>query len=131
MDRVRRGDDVDPRMARPRGAPAERRRSDRALSGRSAWMSGLRRADTASRADTPVVGMDERRGLVKVNPLATWTDGDVDRYVAEHDLPVHPLASRGYASIGCWPCARAVVPGEDARAGRWEGTEKTECGLHL
>ena len=94
-------------------------------------MSGLRRADSASRADAPVVGLDERRGLVKVNPLAGWTDADVERYVVEHDLPVHPLASLGFASIGCWPCTRAVARDEDARAGRWEGTEKTECGLHL
>jgi phosphoadenosine phosphosulfate reductase len=145
MDDVRRRYDMDLRIVRPRVPADDRWRFDldgccamrkiepldRALSGRSAWMSGLRRADSSSRADTPVVGVDERRGLVKVNPLAAWSDDDVERYVAEHDLPVHPLASRGYASIGCWPCTRAVAPGEDARAGRWEGTEKTECGLHL
>lgn len=145
MDQVRRRYDMDLRIVRPRTAPDERWRFDldgccavrkiepldRALAGRSAWMSGLRRADSASRADTPVVGVDERRGLVKLNPLAGWSDADVERYVREHDLPVHPLAARGYASVGCWPCTRAVAPGEDARAGRWEGTEKTECGLHL
>jgi phosphoadenosine phosphosulfate reductase len=145
MDEVRRRYDMDLRIVRPRVSPDERWRFDldgccavrkvepldRALAGRSAWMSGLRRADSATRADTPVVGTDERRGLVKVNPLVAWSDADVDRYVAEHDLPVHPLASRGYASVGCWPCTRAVAPGEEARAGRWEGTEKTECGLHL
>jgi len=145
MDRVRRRYDMDLRIVRPRVGPDERWRFDldgccavrkvepldRALSGRTAWMSGLRRADSEGRADTPVVGVDDRRGLVKVNPLAGWTDADVERYVVDHGLPVHPLASRGFASIGCWPCTRAVSPGEDTRAGRWEGTEKTECGLHL
>jgi len=145
MDEVRRRYDMDLRIVRPRVAPDERWRFDldgccavrkvepldRALSGRSAWMSGLRRADSDVRADTPVVGVDERRGLVKVNPLAAWSDADVERYVRQHDLPVHPLAARGFASVGCWPCTRPVGPGEDARAGRWEGTEKTECGLHL
>jgi phosphoadenosine phosphosulfate reductase len=145
MDEVRRRYDMDLRIVRPRVAPDERWRFDldsccavrkiepldRALTGRSAWMSGLRRADTASRADTPVVGVDERRGLVKLNPLAGWSDADVERYAREHDLPEHPLAARGYASVGCWPCTRPVAPGEDTRAGRWEGTEKTECGLHL
>ena len=145
MDEVRRRYDMDLRIVRPRVAPDERWRFDldsccavrkiepldRALTGRSAWMSGLRRSDTASRADTPVVGVDERRGLVKLNPLAGWSDADVERYAREHDLPEHPLAARGYASVGCWPCTRPVAPGEDARAGRWEGTEKTECGLHL
>jgi phosphoadenosine phosphosulfate reductase len=145
MDEVRRRYDMDLRIVRPRVAPDERWRTDlddcctvrkiepldRALSGRTAWMSGLRRADSASRAATPVVGTDERRGLVKVNPLAGWSDADVGRYAAERGLPAHPLASRGFASVGCWPCTRAVAPGEGARAGRWEGTEKTECGLHL
>lgn len=145
MDEVRRRYDMDLRIVRPRVAPDERWRRDmddcctvrkvepldRALAGRTAWMSGLRRADSASRAATPVVGTDERRGLVKVNPLAGWSDADVERYAAERDLPAHPLASRGFASVGCWPCTRAVAPGEGSRAGRWEGTEKTECGLHL
>ncbi len=145
MDEVRRRYDMDLRIVRPRSAPDERWRRDidsccqvrkiepldRALAGRSAWMSGLRRADSASRADTPVIGADDRRGLVKINPLVSWSDDDVERYVVEHDLPAHPLASQGYSSVGCWPCTRAVAPGEDARAGRWKGTEKTECGLHL
>jgi phosphoadenosine phosphosulfate reductase len=103
---------------------------ERALSGRSAWMSGVRRDETAARARTQVVSYDVGRGLVKVNPLATWTDADVAGYVKDHDLPVHPLADRGYASIGCWPCTRPVADGEDARAGRWAGMDKTECGLH-
>lgn len=102
----------------------------KALAGRAAWMSGLRRADGPARATTPVVTYDVGRGMVKVNPIALWSDLDVDGYVRDHGLPVHPLADRGYASIGCWPCTRPVVEGEDARAGRWAGTDKTECGLH-
>jgi len=102
---------------------------DRALEGRSAWMSGLRRADGPSRADAPIVSRDAR-GLVKLNPLATWTDDDVSDYVARHDVPVNPLVARGYLSIGCRPCTRPVPEGAGARAGRWDGV-RTECGLHL
>jgi len=102
----------------------------KALAGREAWMSGLRRDDAPSRANTPIVTYDVGRGLVKVNPIATWTDLDVEGYVRDRGLPEHPLGDRGYASIGCWPCTRPVVDGEDARAGRWAGTDKTECGLH-
>lgn len=103
---------------------------EEALAGKDAWMSGLRRADGPSRADTPIVARD-RRGLVKVNPLATWSDAEVDAYIADHDVVTNPLLQRGYPSIGCWPCTRAVGEGEDARAGRWSGSTKTECGLHL
>ena len=103
---------------------------DRALVGREAWMSGLRRADAVTRADAPIVGLD-RRGLVKVNPLATWTDDDVAGYIAEHDVPVNPLVFRGYPSVGCRPCTRPVAPGEDPRSGRWAGTGRTECGIHV
>jgi len=103
---------------------------DRALSTRTAWMSGLRRSESAARASTAVVERDARRGLVKVNPLVTWSDDDVAAYVAERQLPPHPLASQGFGSIGCWPCTRPLAPGEDARAGRWAGSSKTECGLH-
>ena len=102
----------------------------RALEGRQAWMSGLRRDDAPSRAKTPVVTYDVGRGLVKVNPIALWSDLDVEGYVRDRGLPVHPLADRGYASIGCWPCTRPVADSEDPRAGRWAGTDKTECGLH-
>ncbi len=66
-----------------------------------------------------------------MNPLATWSDDDMDSYIAERGLLRHPLTDKGYASIGCWPCTRPVAPGEDRRAGRWSGLEKTECGLHL
>jgi phosphoadenosine phosphosulfate reductase len=103
---------------------------ERALQGRLAWLSGLRRADSADRHEVPAVHRD-RRGLIKVNPLIAWSDDDVARYIAEHDVPVNPLAAQGYASIGCWPCTRPVRNGEDPRAGRWDGSGKTECGLHL
>lgn len=102
----------------------------RALAGKQAWITGLRRADAPSRARTPLVTYDVTRGLVKVNPIATWTDADVTGYVRDRGLPVHPLADRGYASIGCWPCTRPVVDGAAPRSGRWAGTDKTECGLH-
>jgi phosphoadenosine phosphosulfate reductase len=103
---------------------------DRALVGKLAWMSGLRRAEAATRATAPIVARD-LRGLVKVNPIATWTDQDVAGYMADRDVPRNPLLDQGYPSIGCRPCTRPVAPGEDPRAGRWAGTEKTECGLHL
>ena len=103
----------------------------RALAGKAAWMSGLRRAEIPARANASLVSFDLSRGLVKVNPIAGWSDADVAGYVKDHDLPMHPLAERGYDSIGCWPCTRPVGVGEDARAGRWAGLDKTECGLHL
>ncbi len=103
---------------------------DKALDGKQAWMSGLRRAEAASRADARIVALD-RRGLVKVNPLATWSDLDVSGYVADHDVIVNPLVEQGYPSIGCWPCTRPVAAGEDSRAGRWSDLEKLECGIHL
>jgi phosphoadenosine phosphosulfate reductase len=101
----------------------------RALEGRDAWLSGVRRADSPLRAAVPVVERD-RRGLVKVNPLAAWSDADVAAYIAAHDVPVNPLVAQGYPSIGCWPCTRPVAEGEGGRAGRWAGHAKTECGLH-
>jgi phosphoadenosine phosphosulfate reductase len=103
----------------------------RALEGRQAWMSGVRRDEAPTRARTPVVAFDAARGLVKVNPIATWSNDDVAGYIRDRGLPVHPLADRGYASIGCWPCTRPVGNGDDPRAGRWAGTGKTECGLHV
>jgi phosphoadenosine phosphosulfate reductase len=104
---------------------------DRALVGRDAWVTGLKRCDTPLRADAPIVSWDPMRNLVKVNPVATWTDDDVDNYVADHDLPSHPLMAKGFLSIGCAPTTRPVAPGENPRAGRWAGTGKTECGLHV
>jgi phosphoadenosine phosphosulfate reductase len=102
-----------------------------ALSGLSAWGSGVRRDEAATRAGTRLVDWDAKRGMVKVNPLAAWTQDDVDAYVVANQVPVNPLAEIGYASIGCAPCTRPVAPGEDPRAGRWAGKGKTECGLHL
>ena len=102
----------------------------RALQGRDAWMTGVRRSESPTRSATPIVHLDVGRGIVKVNPLAPWTEADVLSYKRDHDLPDHPLASHGYPSVGCWPCTRAVAPGEDTRAGRWAGTGKMECGLH-
>lgn len=109
--------------------PAKVAQLERALAGKLAWMSGLRRQESATRSKAPIVSRD-RRGLVKVNPLANWTDLDVQGYIADHDVPVNPLLRSGYPSIGCWPCTRPVGPGEDARSGRWAGQAKTECGLH-
>ena len=102
---------------------------DRAIAGRQAWLSGLRRAEVVTRADAPIVGLD-RRGLVKVNPLATWTDDDVAGYIADHDVPVNPLVFQGYPSVGCQPCTYPVAEGADARSGRWAGSSRTECGIH-
>lgn len=102
----------------------------RGLAGKEAWITGLRRVDAPTRANAPIVSWDDARGMVKVNPLATWTDLDMQGYIADHDLPVNPLWERGYASIGCWPCTKQVAPGEDRRAGRWAGADKIECGLH-
>jgi phosphoadenosine phosphosulfate reductase len=103
---------------------------DRALAGKMAWMSGLRRAEAPARAAAPVVVRD-LRGLVKVNPIATWTDQDVSGYIADHDVPVNPLLRQGYPSIGCRPCTRPVADGDDPRSGRWAQSDKTECGLHI
>ncbi len=103
----------------------------RALAGRSAWVTGLRRSDSATRRTTPAVHDDLLRGVVKINPLAGWTDAHVVTYVAAYGLPDHPLADRGYPSIGCWPCTRPVHDADDQRSGRWAGSGKTECGLHL
>jgi phosphoadenosine phosphosulfate reductase len=103
----------------------------RALAGKTAWVSGLRRADSPSRATTPIVHDDLLRGVKKINPIATWTDEDVERYKAIELLPEHPLTDRGYPSIGCWPCTRPVEHGADPRSGRWAGRAQDECGLHL
>jgi phosphoadenylyl-sulfate reductase (thioredoxin) len=95
-----------------------------------AWVTGIRRDQTPDRAGARVVEWDARFGLVKVNPLAAWTAADVAAHVRRLDVPTNPLHERGYASIGCAPCTSPVRPGEDPRAGRWRGREKTECGLH-
>ena len=95
-----------------------------------AWASGLRRDEAETRKDVKVVEWDAGRSMVKLNPIAAWTQDDVDRYIAENGVLVNPLLSDGYGSIGGWPCTRRLKPGEDARAGRWAGTNKVECGLH-
>jgi phosphoadenosine phosphosulfate reductase len=104
---------------------------NRALAGRTAWITGLRRSDSDQRRRTPLVHRDLMRNVVKVNPIAAWSDRDVAEYAALHDLPAHPLADRGYPSIGCWPCTRPVAADADPRSGRWADTDKTECGLHV
>ncbi|WP_421733995.1 phosphoadenylyl-sulfate reductase [Cellulomonas sp.] len=103
---------------------------ERGLEPYTAWITGMRREDAPTRTDITVVGWDTKRGKVKLNPLAAWTQDDVDAYVEEHHVVLNPLRQAGYASIGCAPCTRAVALGEDPRAGRWSGTSKIECGLH-
>lgn len=95
-----------------------------------AWGTGLRRAESATRANATEIGYDAKHDLVKVNPLVAWTDEQVEAYAAQHDVVRNPLLDQGYPSIGCAPCTRQVAPGEDPRAGRWSGTGKTECGIH-
>jgi phosphoadenosine phosphosulfate reductase len=102
---------------------------DRALAGKVAWMSGLRRSEAATRAGAPIVGRD-LRGLVKVNPLANWTDEDVASYIETNDVPLNPLLLQGYGSVGCAPCTGMPTDPDDPRSGRWIGRDKTECGIH-
>jgi phosphoadenosine phosphosulfate reductase len=102
-----------------------------AVQGSRAWLTSLKRIDAPSRENAPIISWDDGFGLVKINPLATWTNDDIASYLADHDLPAHPLWSRGYLSIGCAPTTRPVAPGEDPRAGRWVGLDKSECGLHV
>jgi phosphoadenosine phosphosulfate reductase len=103
---------------------------EEALADYDAWAAGLRRDESPSRAKTPVVHWEYARNKVKVNPLATWTQSDVDRYISRYNVPVNQLLRQGYGSVGCWPCTRRTLPGEDVRAGRWAMFDKTECGLH-
>ena len=103
----------------------------RALAGKHAWLTSLKRTDGPTRANAPIVSWDASFGLVKVNPLITWSDDDIASYLADHGLPVHPLVPQGYRSIGCAPTTRPVAEGEDPRAGRWSGLDKSECGLHV
>jgi phosphoadenosine phosphosulfate reductase len=103
---------------------------ERALDPYDAWITGVRREETASRSDTRVVEWDARRAMVKVNPIAAWTQEQVDSYIEENGVLVNPLVDEGYPSIGCATCTMRVEPGADPRSGRWAGTGKTECGLH-
>jgi len=102
-----------------------------ALAGRDAWISAIRRDQAPTRANAPIVGWDKKFGLAKVNPLANWTKRDVWDYILKNDVPYNPLHDLGYPSVGCWPCTQAVGAGQDDRAGRWAGTAKKECGLHV
>lgn len=103
---------------------------NRTLEGKRAWITGIRRADGPTRATVRVRSFDIGRNIVKLNPLAAFTDDDMEQYARSYELPSNPLTEHGYESIGCWPCTRPVASGEDKRAGRWAGTTKTECGLH-
>lgn len=100
------------------------------LLGYDAWISGLRKASAPHRESVPIASFDERRGVLKVNPLIDWSDEDLLRYTLENDVPVNPLMYEGYPSIGCAPCTHRVSEGDDPRAGRWRGLGKIECGLH-
>jgi phosphoadenosine phosphosulfate reductase len=102
----------------------------RTLAQYDAWVTGVRRVDAPTRANTPIVQWDERNGLVKINPIAPWTDDEFNTYIAEHGILENPLVQAGYPSIGCAPCTAKPLPGQDARSGRWAGQAKTECGLH-
>lgn len=99
----------------------------RALEGRNAWLSGLRRDQSDGRSDTPIVSWNSKFGLVKINPLANWDEKQTWAYIVEHGVPYNPLLDHGYTSIGCFNC---TVPGVQGRAGRWQGFDKDECGLH-
>jgi phosphoadenosine phosphosulfate reductase len=101
-----------------------------AVIGKHAWASAIRRDQSLDRAQAPIVGWDKKFGLVKVSPLANWTKQQVWGFITKHNVPYNSLHDQGYTSIGCWPCTRAVLLGEDERAGRWSGFAKTECGLH-
>lgn len=103
---------------------------DHALARYDAWATGLRRVEAPTRAGTPVVSYDARRGKVRVAPIAAWSDADVDNYIAEHGILINPLLEAGYPSIGCAPCTRAVTIGEGPRTGRWASSAKAECGIH-
>jgi phosphoadenosine phosphosulfate reductase len=103
----------------------------RKLSGLRAWITSIRRDQTAARSAARKIEWDEKFGLVKINPIADWTSKQVWQYIRQHDVPYNVLHERSYPSIGCTHCTRAVLPGEDPRAGRWSGSAKTECGLHI
>lgn len=104
---------------------------DEVLDEYDAWATGLRRAESESRSATQVISYDERRDKIKLAPLAAWSDEDVSAYIAKHQLISNPLLAQGYPSIGCGPCTRRVAAGANPRSGRWAGTDKTECGIHL
>lgn len=96
-----------------------------------AWVTGVRRVEAPTRANTPLISYDEKFGLVKINPIAAWSDDDMEAYISEHRILVNPLVDAGYPSIGCAPCTAKPLPGADKRSGRWAGQGKIECGLHV
>jgi phosphoadenosine phosphosulfate reductase len=102
----------------------------KALTGYSAWVTGIRRAEAPTRANAPLISFDKAFGLVKVNPIAAWSDEELQAYLDANDVLVNPLVYEGYPSIGCAPCTAKPVEGADPRSGRWAGQAKTECGLH-
>jgi phosphoadenosine phosphosulfate reductase len=103
----------------------------KALQGYTAWVTGIRRVEAPTRANAPLISFDEAFKLVKINPLAAWTDADMDDYIQANGVLVNPLVEEGYPSIGCAPCTAKPVEGADPRSGRWQGLSKTECGLHV
>lgn len=105
--------------------------NERALAGKSAWISGIRRDQSKTRTDIDIVTWDEKFGLVKLNPLAAWTESQVWTYILDNKVPYNELHDRSYPSIGCTHCTKPVAAGEDPRSGRWQGFDKTECGLHV
>lgn len=102
----------------------------KSLSGYNAWITGIRRVEAPTRANAPLISFDEAFGLVKINPIAPWSDDEMQAYIEANGILVNPLVEEGYPSIGCAPCTRKPEPGSDPRSGRWAGIAKTECGLH-
>jgi phosphoadenosine phosphosulfate reductase len=102
----------------------------KALNGYSAWVTGIRRVEAPTRASAPLISFDKAFGLVKVNPIAAWSDDEMQAYIEANDILVNPLVDEGYPSIGCAPCTAKPIEGADPRSGRWAGQSKTECGLH-
>ena len=102
----------------------------KALKGYTAWVTGIRRVEAPTRANAPLISFDEAFGLVKINPIAAWSDDDMQAYIEANGILVNPLVEEGYPSIGCAPCTQKPVEGADPRSGRWAGLAKTECGLH-
>ncbi|MGE2714910.1 phosphoadenylyl-sulfate reductase [Mycolicibacterium litorale] len=102
----------------------------KALRGYSAWVTGIRRVEAPTRANAPLISWDQAFGLVKINPIAAWSDEDMQAYIDANGVLVNPLVDEGYPSIGCFPCTAKPAPGADPRSGRWQGLAKTECGLH-
>ncbi|MBI3215651.1 MAG: phosphoadenylyl-sulfate reductase [Mycobacterium sp.] len=120
-------------FARDPGACCRMRKVEplgKALAGYSAWVTGIRRVEAPTRANAPLISFDEAFGLVKINPLAAWSDDDMQDYINANGILVNPLVDEGYPSIGCQPCTAKPEPGADPRSGRWQGLAKTECGLH-